>query len=154
MPTEREEDKPLRDDDVLLRRIPKANTADFMTFDEVTGRHRPSSGAFEADDDGVSVYIERVLSAYELDAVCIFEDSQDGIAELHITRVREAGDATLTVIKDPWPADVPNPQERKHAAHALIKGLGELGKGPRKRSQRDLARGAEMRDIPNPFAEA
>lgn len=137
--TQPEECKPIEADDVLFRRIPNMRSANFMVTDEQSGRTRPSSGAFEPDEDGVSVYIERVLRAYDLDSNCLMDQPLQGVVALEVTDVVSGGEVALTIVSDPWPQDVEDKSHQRNAAHALIQGLGDLGKKPRRREQRRLA---------------
>lgn len=134
-----EERKPIREDDILYRRIPNVASADFMTTDEQTGERRPSSGAFEPDEDGVSVYIDRVLRAYRLSHEALVEEPFHGVVSLLAADISADGSG-LSLVSDPWPKDVDDPKHDRNAAHALVKGLADLGKKTRRREQRRLAK--------------
>lgn len=139
--TEPADDPAVADDEALLRRIPDLGSDDFFPVDRATGERRLSSGAFEPDDDGVSVYRSVILAHHSLGPADLVRDPLHAVAEVSAGRVRAV---QLGVAADPQP---PSPTDSHHAvgaAHALIVGFGELSKSQRKRRQRDLARAAVL----------
>ncbi len=129
---------PVGSDEPLLRRIPHFNDRVFVCVDDCTGEARLSSGNFalEEGEDGVSVYRTHVLETLELEPRCLIRDPLNGVAELPATAVT---DAWLDVKPAPYPDDTGEPEHPRDGAHALILGLAELGRKPRRRVQRALA---------------
>jgi hypothetical protein len=137
MSTPQPED-PVGPDEPLLRRIPHFNDSVFTCVDDSTGETRLSSGNFalEEGEDGVSVYRTHVLETLELEPRCLIRDPLNGVAELPTKVVT---DAQLDVKPKPYPDDTGEPEHPRDGAHALILGLANLGKKPRRRVQRALA---------------
>jgi hypothetical protein len=61
-PPHPEDDSSISDDEILYRRIADYGSGDLVVVDAITGHRRPSSGAFNSDNDGISVYLDGVLS--------------------------------------------------------------------------------------------
>lgn len=131
-------DDPVGPDEPLLRRIPHFNSLTFVCVDDRTGETRLSSGNFALEDgeDGVSVYRAHVLETLGLESSCLIRDPLNGVAALPTKAVT---DAQLEVKPDPYPDDTGEPDHPRDGAHALVLGLAELGKKPRRRVQRALA---------------
>jgi hypothetical protein len=110
---------------------------EMVAVDTITGRRRPSSGAFKPDNDGVSVYRESTLVGVGLGWRDLLVTNSQLIVSLEVADVRTL--AHLDVTPDPWPADIPDPTHARNAAHALIVGWGELSKNQRLTVQRALA---------------
>ena len=133
---------PLAEDDGVLRRISDSNP-NMVTTDRITGERRPSSGVFHPDGDGVSVYSRQVMQQIGVVPADLLVRRGNLLVQLPVTAIRSLGDGDgqrpLDVIADPWPDDVLTPDHPRHAAHALIVGLGDLPKSRRRDLQRELA---------------
>jgi hypothetical protein len=105
-----------------------------VVTDPVTGMSRPSSGAFEPDDDGLSVYRHDVLEQEGCAVADVVSDAAVP-AWLSVAEVRAV--AALGVIGDPH--DEPDPCGR---AHALVRGWTALSRKQRRAAQRQLATSA------------
>jgi len=105
--------------------------------DSLSGERRPTSGAFQPDSDGVSVYRMSILRASGLTATDLVNDRQNLVVGLPLGEVRSI--AGLGVVDDPWPTDAYEPSHPRNAAHALIVGWQGLSKNERRRRQRALA---------------
>jgi hypothetical protein len=112
-----------------------------VAFDQVTGRRRPSSGAFQPDDDGISVYRDAILRSNGL--------SPDDIRKFPWNLVVGVGVADLRTIAldvrdDPWPTDIDEPDHPRNAAHALIVGFTGLSRNERRKRQQALVQLASV----------
>lgn len=129
-----DDDPSIPGDEVLYRRL---------SFDGgawVTPREpvRPSSGGFDPDTDGVSVF-RRALLLHQnppLGPSDVALRPGDILVSFTVADVRAL---QLGVRDDPWPKDVPDPDHPRYVAHALITGLEGLGRNPRARLQKRLA---------------
>ncbi len=88
------------------------------------------------DEYGVSVYRERVLREDGLSAADLIRDPMNGVVSVTAQAVRSFG---LGVVPDAWPESTDDPNHRRNAAHALIKGLERLGKKRQQKLRRSLA---------------
>lgn len=129
-----DDDADIPNEEVVYRRLRDAGPS-FVAVDQLTGVRRPSSGAFQPDDDGVSVYRRSILLANDLGPDDVRNAPLNLIASVEVGDLRSI---TLGVRDDPWPADIDEPDHPRNAAHALIKGLEALGKNPRRRRQKQL----------------
>jgi hypothetical protein len=127
-------DESIPSSEVLYRRLSDPGRS-MVAIDQVTGVRRPSSGAFKPDADGVSVYRRGVLEQASLGPQDLITAPQNLVVGVEVGDVRSIG---LGAWNDPWPADVPDPEHPRNAAHALITGLGHLGKKARLRRQQAL----------------
>ena len=128
----------LPDDDAVYRRL--SDTGPSMVYiDPVTGEQRPTSGAFKPDADGVSVYSKTAMAAVGVELSDLFVRAGNVVVELPVAAVR-ASEQPLDAVADPWPADIPEPDHPRNAAHALVVGFDGLTKGQRKRAQDHLVR--------------
>ncbi len=133
-----EDDPGIPDEEVLYRRL-SFDGGDWVVKDPVSGeRIRPSSGGFDPDTDGVSVFRRTLLLELEpaLGPVDVALRPNDIVAGFTVADVRSL---SLGVRNDLWPRDVEDPEHPRYAAHALIVGLDRLGKNARKRCQKRLA---------------
>jgi hypothetical protein len=123
---------------------------DWVSEDKITGDRRPGSGAFEPDEDGVSVYREAVIIGQGLSLSDLTQNPGDPVVSFTVGDVRGVGQelgVSLDVREKAWPTDVPDPDHPKHAAHALIVGLGELGSSRQLRARRALAKVPSMKFV-------
>ena len=128
----------LPEDDAVYRRL--SDTGPSMVYiDPVTGEQRPTSGAFKPDADGVSVYSRMAMSAVGVEPADLLVRSGNVVVELPVSAVRDS-EPPLDAVGDPWPADIPEPDHPRNAAHALVVGFDGLTKGQRKRAQDHLVR--------------
>jgi hypothetical protein len=120
------------DDDIMYRRLYPG----WVVTDSITGERRPISGAFEPDADGVSVYGHMILAAQGLSARDVALKPDQSVAGFSVGELRSIG---LDIRPDPWPLDVPDPEHKRNAAHALVLGLNELGAKQQLKRRRNLA---------------
>jgi hypothetical protein len=106
-----------------------------IAVDALTGVRRPSTAAFQPDEDGVSVYRFSLLLAAGLTPADLCMKPGHLVVGLSVEDVRRL---ELGVREDSWPADVEDPSHPRHGAHALITGLEQLARGERKQRQRAL----------------
>lgn len=106
-----------------------------VAIDQVTGARRPTSGAFKPDDDGISVYRHALLEAAGLTPGDVRTSPWNLVVGVGVGDLRTID---LSVNDDPWPADVPDPQHPRNAAHALIVGMEGMSRGARRRCQKAL----------------
>jgi hypothetical protein len=136
------DDRTIPDSDALYRRLPNPGPDFFHLVDAATGESRPSSGAFMPDQDGLSVYRRDVLYQHGLLAVDVAAAATNVVVSVDVGEVRSLN---LGVHSDPWPAD--SDGHPRDVAHALVKGLYELGKSPQLRCRRALASLPSMRVV-------
>lgn len=127
-------------DEVIYRLL----FANWVSVDKLTGERRPSSAAFEPDEDGLSVYREAILIRSGLSAGDLTRSPDDPVVGFTAGDVRGVG---LDVLADPWPKDVPDLDHPKHGAHALITGLNGLGSKQQLRLRRALAKVPSMKFV-------
>jgi hypothetical protein len=140
------DDPSIPDDEVLYRRLSYDN-GDWVVRHLVTGeRVRPTSGAFNPDPDGVSVYRQSRLLALTppLSAADLVVSPENIVVSFTVSDVRSI---RLGVRDDQWPQDVPDLAHPRNAAHALIVGLNELGKSVRRKQQGKLANVPSMKFV-------
>lgn len=133
------DDPEIPNDEVLYRRLP-ADDRNWLVRDSITGEPvRPTSGAFQPDSDGVSVYRDSILRVQNppLDPANVALSAHNVIVSFTVGDVRSL---SMGVKDDAWPPDVPNPKHPRNAAHALIVGWEELGKNARIRKQKEFAK--------------
>jgi hypothetical protein len=133
-----EDDPNIPDEEVLYRRLSYDGGA-WVTRDPITGDAlRPSSGGFDPDTDGVSVFRRTLLLGQDppLGPGDVALRSGDILESIAVADVRSLH---LGVRDDLWPKDVPDPDHPRYGAHALITGLDDLGRNARTRCQRRLA---------------
>src|SRR4051812_5677955 len=112
-------------------------------IDPLTGEQRPTSGAFKPDADGVSVYSHAALSVVGVSSSALLVRAGNVLVELAVAAVR-SGEPPLDAVGDPWPADIPEPDHARNAAHALVVGFEGLTKGRGNRAQDPLVRMADF----------
>lgn len=139
-----DDDPDITDNEVLYRRLSYDN-GDWVVRDARTGgRVRPTSGAFNPDPDGVSVYRETVLIANKLSASSLLKNPEQSLVSFTVGHLRGIN---LGIKFDPWPQDVPDPDDPCNVAHSLIVGLNALTTNPRIKRQRALARVSSMKFV-------
>ena len=136
-----EDDPNIPDDEILFRRLSYDGGA-WVAIRKDTGARRPSSAGFDPDTDGLSVFRQAVLLAQ--DPPLGPADVGEIVAGFTVADVRSL---RLGVKDDPWPKDVQDPDHPRYAAHALITGLVELGRSPRRRRQKELVEVPSMRIV-------
>lgn len=106
------------DDEALLRRFDPLSK-NHIKVDEGDGTLRLRSGALDlAEDGGMSVYRERVLHYYKMDAAAVVEGRYLGVAWL-TARLTRACDDSISLVPNPWPmGELPMPH--RDVAHALV----------------------------------
>lgn len=124
------------DAEIIFRRIPVYASMDFVTVDKISGKTRPSSGAFKTDADGVSVYLRGVLEEHDLNPRDLIRTPQNAVVELPCEVPRND---SLDVLGDPWPPGSDDPTHKRNAAHALIAGLQPLSSKKRRKIQARMA---------------
>jgi len=129
-------DPAIVDDDAVLRRLSDSGPS-MLRIDLATGERRPTSGAFQPDEDGVSVYRESRLHEQDLTAADLVKAPQNLVVSLGVGEIRAV--ANLGVRDDPWPSDVDQADHPRNAAHALITGWAALSRNERRERQRALA---------------
>ena len=138
----RVDDANISDDERLFRRIANAASADMITTDPATGTRAPSSGVFKStDDDGLSVYLDSVLTEAGLGPGDLLRAPNNAVCSVAAGTAREN---ELGVIWDPWPIDADDPGHPRHAAHGLVTGMNQLSSKAARRVARSLARSAAM----------
>lgn len=119
------DDASISDDEILLRRIPPWQ----VYWDKQLGRYRPSSQAFDDDDEGdpMSVYLTSVMEELGLSAERTLDDQAPGfgVAGILAGIVRDASQVVQRDAKPGLPIHVCDP------AHAVVAGA----KGGKKRSK-------------------
>lgn len=131
-----EDDLGIPNDEILYRRLSYDN-GDWIVRHLVTKqRVRPTSGAFNPDPDGLSVYRDTRLLVLvpPLGPADLVAGPESVVVGFTVGDVRSL---RLGVKDDPWPVDVPDPEHPRNSAHALITGLNALGKNARIRQQKD-----------------
>src|SRR5262249_31216635 len=115
--------------------------ANWIVTDQVSGRRVLTSAAFQPDDDGVSVYLHSVLSAGGLKPKDVTNSPLNAVAALAawVPRAHELG-----IRRDPWPADIIDPEHPRNAAHALIVGWNNFSNKARHRIRRELSQAATL----------
>jgi hypothetical protein len=134
-----EDDPSIPDDEILYRRLSYDHDQAWVVRDLVTGqRVKPASGAFKPDADGVSVFRHSLLAELEppLGAANLVVAPENAVVGFTVEDLRSL---LLGVKDDQWPGDVRDPKNPIYAAHALIKGLSELGTKERKRRQKQIS---------------
>lgn len=124
-------------DEILYRRL-SYNGGAWVVNNEVTKERRPSSAGFKHDTDGISVFRRSLLLAYDppLRPSDVGMTPDDIIVGFTVADVRSLH---LGVRDDLWPRDVIDPDHPRYCAHALIVGLGELGRSAQNKLQKKLA---------------
>lgn len=131
--------------DAVIRRIAHTRP-DMMTTDRITGKRRPSSGAFKPDVDGVSVYSRDGLGKCGLEPSAVRRNEENALATVPVSQITHLAfdripGAKLTVVGDPWPEhENPIHKHARDAAHCLIQGMEGLSTGERKAFQTELAK--------------
>ena len=135
-PPDSENDSGVSDDESLYRRIAHYGSVDLVAVAAITGHRRPSSGAFKSDSDGISVYLDSVLSEVGLGPQDLVRAPQNAVVA---ARAAEPRQLSLGVRRDPWPTGTDDDDHPRNAAHALIVGFRGLRGKERRRTQKALA---------------
>lgn len=135
-----EDDSSISDDDYVYRRIAR-DPVNTKQEDEGT---RASSAAFEDKDDGVSVFLESVMSERGLRIPAdVVHGKPAGRFVIARLSVRDLRDLHCGITRDPDPpGEAPHPC---NPAHALVH-LPPGGKAASKRLRGKIARAAEIFD--------
>lgn len=135
MTAERDEVEQVKDSDALLRRVPSNPD---MWSRGADGSIRPSSAAFapHPDDLKLSVDMRRLIADPADPCAVLDQDHRAGLSELFARLPRSLG---LDVVHAPL---------RGNRAHANVDGFEALSRGPRKRVQKELAKGATWIRMP------
>lgn len=144
------DDSSITNDDLLHRRIPRADLTDMIVTDAETGERRPSSGVFKSSDpDGVSVYLRSVMDEIGIGPTDLVRAPNNAVCTVTAGTARTNA---LGVVRDAHPGDVGDdePDHPRHAAHGLITGLVQLGASGARRAARQLANAATI--IVDPYA--
>jgi hypothetical protein len=128
------DDPTISDAELLYRRLSDSGP-NMIAVDLLTGEQRPSTGAFKPDPDGISVYRDSAMKEEGISVADLVTRPGNLIVSLSVGDVRSIW---LGVRDDKWPADVPDPEHPRNAAHALIIGAETLGKHEQKRRLREL----------------
>jgi len=122
---------PISDDDVVYRRI----RDDGVNVVASGSGDRPSSAAFEPDDDGLSVFLGSELDSNGIEVRDVVEGmtGEYRIAALAVSDIRGFG---LQVVRDANPADAP--AHPANPAHGLVK-FPDLSRKKLHRVRRSLA---------------
>lgn len=136
------DDTSIDNQEMLFRRVYDSGDITFVRVDQFTLERSPTSAAFRVQEgeDGLSVYMESLLAAANLDARAIASAPMNAVAALPAHAVRAAG---LGLLRDPFPDDVPDPDHPRHAAHALAVGWA-AGRKARHRLSQTLAAAATL----------
>ncbi|PZS30879.1 MAG: hypothetical protein DLM58_12935 [Pseudonocardiales bacterium] len=136
------DDPSIPGEEALYRRLANAASTDFVVTDPVTGVRIPSSGVFKTNDaDGISVYLDSVLSSAGLQPADLLRAPNNAVCSVRAEAARTNG---LGVVRDPWPSDADDPTHPRHGAHALITGTSQLGPKAARRVARSLASNSTM----------
>jgi hypothetical protein len=138
------DDLAISGDELVLRRLSDSGPS-MIAMDLLTGKRRPTSGAFKPDSDGVSVYREIKLRADGLGAIDLIKEPQNVVVGLAVGEVRSF--AQLGVRDDPWPVDIAEPDHPRNGAHALIVGWQGLSNNQRRGRQKALANLPSLRFV-------
>lgn len=133
------DDSEILNDEILYRRL-ASDDRNWLVKDSITGAPvRPTSGAFQPDDDGLSVYRDSILRSQNppLGPADVAVSTQNMIIGFTVEAVRSL---SLDIRDDPWPQDIPDPKHPRNAAHALIVGWEGLGTNARIRLQKRFAK--------------
>jgi hypothetical protein len=130
------DDANILSEEILLRRVNTKNP-NMWKVDFVTGKKRVSSAAFAYQNDGVSVYREKVLRNFNLVPKDILLKPTEVVLGIQVENVRSC--TCLGVRDDPWPQGIQDEYHLRNAAHALIVGWNEISTSARKKYQRYLA---------------
>lgn len=128
------DDPSIPNDDVLYRRLADSGPNMVVTDLEI-GERRPTSGSFQPDDDGISVFRRSVLRANKLGPDDLIKHPQNLVVSVDVADVRSI---ELGVRNDPWPSDIDDADHPRNAAHALITGFEQLSHKERRRRQKKL----------------
>lgn len=138
-----EDDPSIFGEETCLRRVDR-NYPNMFKIDSATGIERPTSAAFKYQNDGLSVFREKILVANDLNYRDIILKPGQVVASLHVEQIRSCNG--LGVCNDPWPKGIPDENHKRNAAHALVVGWNSLSKLEAKAHQRFLAKNCQILD--------
>lgn len=128
--------------DILYWRAPELPLENWTVFDEGRQGHRVRAGAFCWNEDGISCYMDSILSDLGLNFLVVKDEPRNGVLSVRAHDVRTCG---LGVARDPNPdyiaADDLKPRDE---AHALIVHDTEVGSKQRKKRTSSLAVTAQI----------
>jgi hypothetical protein len=134
-----EDDPDIPGNEILYRRLAYDDDTAWVVRDQITGqRVKPASGAFNPDPDGVSVFRNSILAEQNppLGPADLIVDPRNSVVGFTVEDLRSI---FLGVKNNQWPQDVSDPKNPIYAAHALIKGLNELGANQMKKRRKLLS---------------
>ncbi len=134
-----DDDPDIPGEEIVYRRLAYDGDSAWVVRDQITGaRVKPASGAFDPDPDGVSVFRRSILAEQDppLGPGNLVVDPRNSVVGFTVADLRSI---RLGVRDDPWPEDVSDPKNPIYAAHALIKGLNELGTNQLKKRRKALS---------------
>ena len=134
-----DDDSDIPGEEIIYRRLAYDDDSAWVVRDQITGqRVKPASGAFSPDADGVSVFRRSILAAQQppLGPANLVVDPRNSVVGFTVEDLRSL---QLGLRDDPWPQDVSDPKNPIYAAHALIKGLNELGRNQMKKRRKELS---------------
>jgi hypothetical protein len=110
------DDPTIADEEILLRRVPSRQ----LHWDPERGRYRPSSAAFDDDNEGdpMSVYLNSTMQALGLEAERTLDDQEPGFGVAGVF-ARVVRDEEQVVCRDPDPGP---PFHICDPAHGLVAG--------------------------------
>jgi hypothetical protein len=136
------DDPSIEDAEALYWRAPELPLDNWTLFDEGRNSHRVRGGAFPWNEDGVSCYIESILTDIGLNHLAVKEVPRNGILSVQAGKVREC---KLGAARDPDPDDIPRDQLKpRDSAHALIVHGDDVGRKQRNRLTSALAATAQI----------
>lgn len=139
-----QDDQTILDQDLLLRRIFHAsvtNQVRFVVVDPVRHERVPTSAGFAPDADGLSLYLERLLSDAGSGPEAVVTEPMNAVASLLARSLREHG---LGIVRDPHPPGTPDPEHPRHAAHCLATGWAGRSKNQVHKIRKALAGAATL----------
>lgn len=139
-----EDDQTILDQDRLLRRIFHAsvnNQVRFVVEDAVRHERVPTSAGFAPDEDGLSVYLERLLSEVGSGPEAVVTEPMNAVASLLASSLRKCG---LGIVRDPHPPGTPDPEHPRHAAHCLATGWAGRSRNQVHKIRKALAAAATL----------
>jgi hypothetical protein len=129
--------------DTLLRRIPSLENDDFYAVNTETGERHLTSACFKLrpDETGLSIYSRTIITRSNLTYTDVCRKPHNAVASIPGSDPPTRG---LSTDPDPWPADAPEPNHPRNAAHAVVNGITALEPGERRQLARDWAKIATL----------
>ncbi len=124
--------------DTLLRRIPSLGGKPFYAVNTQTGEERLSSACFKLHtaETSLSFYSQKIVTQRQLSYADVCRKPHNAVASIPGDDPPRRG---LRTEPDPWPADAPEPNHPRNAAHAVVNGIAELTLKRQKQLARDWA---------------